>query len=89
MSEDTIPDTDPFAIFDDWFAEAQASEPNDPNAMCLATATPAGIPSARDDIAAAVVYLASPAARWVTGRNLLVAGGRTQRGWHYTPPEDE
>ena len=47
MSEDTIPDTDPFAIFDDWFAEAQASEPNDPNAMCLATATPAGIPSAR------------------------------------------
>ena len=47
MSEDTIPATDPFAIFDDWFAEAQASEPNDPNAMCLATATPAGIPSAR------------------------------------------
>ncbi|VVT03963.1 pyridoxamine 5'-phosphate oxidase [Erythrobacter sp. EC-HK427] len=47
MSEDTIPTADPFAIFDDWFAEAQASEPNDPNAMCLATATPAGLPSAR------------------------------------------
>ena len=30
--------TDPFALFDTWFAEAQASEPNDPNAMALATA---------------------------------------------------
>ena len=30
--------TDPFALFDAWFAEAQASEPNDPNAVALATA---------------------------------------------------
>ncbi|MBN8985560.1 MAG: pyridoxamine 5'-phosphate oxidase, partial [Rhizobiales bacterium] len=28
----------PFALFAEWFAEAQASEPNDPNAMALATA---------------------------------------------------
>jgi pyridoxamine 5'-phosphate oxidase len=28
---------DPFALFDQWFAEAQQSEPNDPNAMALAT----------------------------------------------------
>lgn len=28
---------DPFELFDMWFAEAQASEPNDPNAMALAT----------------------------------------------------
>lgn len=39
--------TDPFALFSAWFAEAEASEPNDPNAMCLATATPDGAPSAR------------------------------------------
>ncbi|WP_033075005.1 pyridoxamine 5'-phosphate oxidase [Sphingopyxis sp. MWB1] len=39
--------TDPFALFDSWFAEAQASEPNDPNAMALATTTPAGRPSLR------------------------------------------
>ncbi|KQM96480.1 pyridoxamine 5'-phosphate oxidase [Sphingomonas sp. Leaf25] len=39
--------TDPFALFDDWFAEARASEPNDPNAMALATADAAGHPSVR------------------------------------------
>ncbi|OYX65645.1 MAG: pyridoxamine 5'-phosphate oxidase [Sphingomonadales bacterium 32-64-17] len=44
---DTIPDSDPFALFDQWFAEAQQSEPNDPNAMALATATPDGVPSVR------------------------------------------
>ena len=38
---------DPFALFDAWFAEAQASEPNDPNAMALATADARGRPSNR------------------------------------------
>ena len=42
-----IPTGDPFATFTAWFAEAQASEPNDPNAMALATATPQGLPSVR------------------------------------------
>ncbi|MBV9548913.1 MAG: pyridoxamine 5'-phosphate oxidase, partial [Alphaproteobacteria bacterium] len=28
---------DPHALFEAWFAEAQASEPNDPNAMTVAT----------------------------------------------------
>ncbi|RIV90106.1 pyridoxamine 5'-phosphate oxidase [Aurantiacibacter xanthus] len=44
---ENIPDTDPFALFDQWFVEAQESEPNDPNAMALATATPDGVPSVR------------------------------------------
>ena len=39
--------TDPFALFDSWFAEARASEPNDPNAMTLATADAGGVVSAR------------------------------------------
>ncbi|ALC10820.1 pyridoxamine 5'-phosphate oxidase [Sphingopyxis sp. 113P3] len=39
--------TNPFALFDSWFAEARASEPNDSNAMALATATPDGRPSVR------------------------------------------
>jgi pyridoxamine 5'-phosphate oxidase len=38
---------DPFELFDDWFAQAQASEPNDPNAMALATADGEGYPSSR------------------------------------------
>ena len=38
---------DPFALFDAWFAEAQASEPNEPNAMALATADAAGQPAVR------------------------------------------
>lgn len=46
-SGNAIPDGDPFALFDEWFAAAHASEPNDPNAMALATATPDAIPSVR------------------------------------------
>ena len=38
---------DPLALFEDWFAEAAASEPNDPNAMALATADADGRPSVR------------------------------------------
>ncbi|KTE22977.1 pyridoxamine 5'-phosphate oxidase [Sphingopyxis sp. H050] len=38
---------DPFALFDSWFTEARASEPNDANAMALATSTPGGRPSLR------------------------------------------
>ena len=39
--------TDPFALFDEWMLEAEASEINDANAMTLATATADGAPSAR------------------------------------------
>jgi len=38
---------DPFALFDAWFAEAKAAEPNDPNAMALATVDADGQPSVR------------------------------------------
>ena len=37
--------TDPFQLFDEWFAEAKAKEINDPDAMALATSTPDGRPS--------------------------------------------
>jgi pyridoxamine 5'-phosphate oxidase len=37
----------PFPLFDAWYAEAQASEPNDPNAMAVATAATNGQPSVR------------------------------------------
>jgi pyridoxamine 5'-phosphate oxidase len=38
---------DPFALFAAWFAEAKAAEPNDAEAMALATADSAGCPSVR------------------------------------------
>ena len=38
---------DPFDLFDTWFAEARTTEPNDPQAMALATADAAGRPSVR------------------------------------------
>ena len=38
---------DPFALFDLWYADAQASEPNDPNAMSLATVDETGLPNVR------------------------------------------
>jgi pyridoxamine 5'-phosphate oxidase len=44
---DAIPHGDPLALFDAWLAEAALSEPNDHNAMAVATATPDGVPSAR------------------------------------------
>ena len=42
-----IPSSDPIALFETWFAEARESEPNDANAMALATATSDGAPSVR------------------------------------------
>jgi len=38
---------DPLALFADWYAEAEKSEPNDPTAMTLATVGPDGTPSVR------------------------------------------
>jgi pyridoxamine 5'-phosphate oxidase len=39
--------SDPFALFDEWFAEARASEPNDPDAMAFASVDDQGQPSVR------------------------------------------
>ena len=38
---------EPFDLFRQWFADATASEPNDPNAMALATVDPQGMPDVR------------------------------------------
>lgn len=39
--------TDPYALFEEWFALARDSEPNDPEAMAFASADAAGRPSVR------------------------------------------
>ena len=38
---------DPFSLFEEWYAEAQTSEPNDPNAMAVATVDATGLPDVR------------------------------------------
>ncbi len=38
---------EPFALFAEWLAEATKSEPNDPNALSLATVDPSGMPNVR------------------------------------------
>jgi pyridoxamine 5'-phosphate oxidase len=41
------PAADPMVLFRDWLAEAEKSEPNDANAMALATADASGAPNVR------------------------------------------
>ncbi|MBX4875281.1 pyridoxamine 5'-phosphate oxidase [Rhizobium bangladeshense] len=38
---------EPFKLFAEWLKEAEASEPNDPNAVALATVDEAGLPNVR------------------------------------------
>lgn len=40
-------ENEPFALFEHWFKEAKEKEPNDPNAMALATADKTGLPDVR------------------------------------------
>jgi pyridoxamine 5'-phosphate oxidase len=46
--EPPLPDAgDPIALFGEWFDAAKAGEPNDPNAMALATVDAGGLPDVR------------------------------------------
>jgi pyridoxamine 5'-phosphate oxidase len=47
MPDTGLTETDPFAWFRRWMAEAEASEPSDPNAMTVVTVGDGGKPSAR------------------------------------------
>ncbi len=47
ISGDFTESSDPLGLFEAWFAEAKAAEPNDPEAMALATVDAAGLPDVR------------------------------------------
>lgn len=47
MTDDFVAGAEPFALFGAWLADAEKSEPNDPNAMALATVDGAGMPDVR------------------------------------------
>ena len=44
---DFIQSSEPFALFAEWLSDAEKSEPNDPNAMALATVDGDGLPDVR------------------------------------------
>ena len=76
---------DPFAQFAEWFALAAAKEPNDHNAMALATVDPSGLPNVRMvllkgyDAAGFVFYTNFESAK---GRELLGAK-QAALGFHW------
>jgi pyridoxamine 5'-phosphate oxidase len=47
MSSDFTDTSDPFSLFDAWLGEAEKVEPNDANAMALATVDGDGLPNVR------------------------------------------
>ena len=47
VAREVVPHGDPLELFKAWYDEARTTEPNDSNAMALATATPDGRPSVR------------------------------------------
>jgi pyridoxamine 5'-phosphate oxidase len=47
MAGDFTQASEPFSLFDAWLDEAKAAEPNDPNAMAIATAGADGLPDVR------------------------------------------
>jgi pyridoxamine 5'-phosphate oxidase len=71
--------TDPFEQFAAWFAEAQASEPNDPNACALATVELDGDGPPRPDVRI-VLMKGFDAAGFVVFTNYDSAKGRQIRG---------
>ncbi len=46
-TDDFTEKSEPFALFDEWLADATKTEPNDPNAVALATVDEDGLPDVR------------------------------------------
>ena len=47
FNDDDRGEIDPYSLFEEWFARAQESEPNDPHAMALASVDASGLPDVR------------------------------------------
>ena len=71
---------EPFALFETWFAEAQAHEPNDPNAMALASVDASGLPNVRMVLLKGLDASDHPARGFVFYTNLESAKGARAAG---------
>ena len=67
---------EPFDLFATWLAEASASEPNDPNAMALATVDADGLPNVRMVLLKGVDTAPGPGRGFVFYSNFESAKGR-------------
>lgn len=81
---------EPFALFEAWFAEARAHEPNDPNAFALATVDPAGMPNVRMVLLKGIDGAGHPQRGFVFYTNLesakgveLLASGKAALDFHW------
>jgi pyridoxamine 5'-phosphate oxidase len=81
---------EPFALFEAWFAEAQAHEPNDANAMALASVDASGMPNVRMVLLKGVDAVAHPARGFVFYTNVesnkgveLLAASRAALCFHW------
>ncbi len=71
MNSDFTATADPNSLFAEWLHEAEASEPNDPNALALATVDSDGLPNVR-----MVLLKAHDASGFVFYTNVESAKGR-------------
>lgn len=67
---------EPFGLFDAWFADARAAEPNDPEAMALATVDAAGMPNVRMVLLKGIDPVERPDRGFVFYSNIESAKGR-------------
>jgi len=70
---------DPFSLFEAWLAEAAACEPNDPNAVALASVAPDGMPNLRMVLLKGVDPEGAPGRGFVFYTNLESAKGEELR----------
>jgi pyridoxamine 5'-phosphate oxidase len=71
---------DPFALFESWFKDAEAHEPNDANAFALATVDAAGLPNVRVVLLKSLDAPGHPQRGFVFFTNVESAKGRELLG---------
>ncbi len=83
---------EPFALFEQWFADATTHEPNDPNAMALSTVDASGMPNVRMVLLKGLDATGTAQRGFVFYTNFESAKGReilaTRKAAHLLPLEE-